>query len=524
MRTWIVSLVAICLLSAFGCGEEPRKKFAGPTSPNNVNNQNDVNNQNNGSPDMGMDQGVVEDDMSPPDNRVDLGPDDDDDDDGVPNAVDNCVLVANPQQLDTDLDSVGDACDNCPSVANVNQVDSDLDSVGDACEEPGYDPRRDRDGDGVIDTEDKCPDDFNSNLSDPDQDSIPNTCDNCPNTPNEPQVDSDGDGVGDACSPQPSGPECPLTLTAGLKPALHIIVDKSGSMSGDFTNSSRVKFDAQIAALTRAAPRLVSEFRLGISSFPGTANIFDPTCNGDEDLSMGSWSTNQVTNSLPGSPGGGSDVVGAMMNIIEENRFDDASDPLSASRPRHVLIFADNDSNGCRPEDEIAAAQQIASQTGATVHAIGLEQSNPEFQGSAATQTGGTFSYVTSETQIDAAITNALDAMVPTDSCTLSLSGPPEDPDRVWILNNGTPLSRSDYTVSGQAVTLTPTACQRVTPSNLDVFAGCAPTCQPATEVCDYEDNNCDGVVDEGCSQCTNEICNGTDDDCDGRIDEGCPA
>ncbi|MFL5319921.1 MAG: thrombospondin type 3 repeat-containing protein, partial [Myxococcaceae bacterium] len=69
------------------------------------------------------------------------------DGDGVVDAQDNCMNVANANQLDTDHDGKGDACDgdddndgkfdeddNCPLVANPAQTDTDHDGIGDACE------------------------------------------------------------------------------------------------------------------------------------------------------------------------------------------------------------------------------------------------------------------------------------------------------------------------------------------------------------------------------------------------------
>jgi hypothetical protein len=52
----------------------------------------------------------------------------------VGDLADNCVKVANADQVDTDGDGRGDACDNCSAVANAEQQDSDADSVGNSCD------------------------------------------------------------------------------------------------------------------------------------------------------------------------------------------------------------------------------------------------------------------------------------------------------------------------------------------------------------------------------------------------------
>jgi hypothetical protein len=133
----------------------------------------------------------------------------DDDCDGV---IDNGWLhdenengIADCLENDQDFDQIPDQFDNCPEDANSNQFDLDLDNIGDVC-----DP--DKDGDGVINDEDSCPEDKDPTLTDTDGDGAGDVCDpdmdndgvlneedNCPTVQNPSQDDLDGNGVGDAC-------------------------------------------------------------------------------------------------------------------------------------------------------------------------------------------------------------------------------------------------------------------------------------------------------------------------------------
>ena len=118
---------------------------------------------------------------------------------------DDCIEI-----LDTDYDGISDENDNCIDIANINQLDTDSDGLGDVCD-------TDDDGDGVIDSEDNCPLSANPDQLDTDGDGLGDTCDpdddadnvpdtedNCPLIPNSGQEDWDNDGVGDVCGdPKP---------------------------------------------------------------------------------------------------------------------------------------------------------------------------------------------------------------------------------------------------------------------------------------------------------------------------------
>ncbi len=111
----------------------------------------------------------------------------DSDGDGIPNDIDNCPTVFNPDQADTDQDGRGNACDddddndtvpdvqdNCPLTANANQSDLDGDGI------PGTQPALgDLFGGDVCDIDDdgdKFPDLLELFMG-------TNPRDPCPNTP-----------------------------------------------------------------------------------------------------------------------------------------------------------------------------------------------------------------------------------------------------------------------------------------------------------------------------------------------------
>ncbi|WP_054851091.1 collagen-binding domain-containing protein [Olleya sp. ITB9] len=152
----------------------------------------------------------------------------DTDQDGVADCVDNCPLIANPNQEDennngigdvceedtieevcdgidndndglidegfedTDQDGVADCVDNCPLIANPNQEDENNNGIGDVCEENTTEEvcdGIDNDNDGLID----------EGFEDTDQDGVADCVDNCPLIANPNQEDENNNGIGDVC-------------------------------------------------------------------------------------------------------------------------------------------------------------------------------------------------------------------------------------------------------------------------------------------------------------------------------------
>ncbi len=154
--------------------------------------------------------------------------------------------------VDTDRDTVADAIDNCKLVSNTDQLDTDRDGVGNVCDTtpsgtPVPSPTADTDGDGVVDVKDNCPKVRNAGQWDKDKDGIGNVCDtdyrplptgtttppigtvpkdtdgdkvadtvdNCPAISNATQTDTDKDGLGNVCDSTPNGTPTPTPTPGG---------------------------------------------------------------------------------------------------------------------------------------------------------------------------------------------------------------------------------------------------------------------------------------------------------------------
>lgn len=76
------------------------------------------------------------------------------DQDGVEDGVDNCIDVANAQQLDSDADGSGDACDaDYNNDGNVDDLDFELisNAFNSGVGMESYHPMFDHNSDGVVD-------------------------------------------------------------------------------------------------------------------------------------------------------------------------------------------------------------------------------------------------------------------------------------------------------------------------------------------------------------------------------------
>ena len=329
--------------------------------------------------------------LSPDPDKCQVNPTTDTDGDGVPDRDDNCPTVKNPTQADLDKDRRGDLCDNCLNRANYAQTDANNDGIGDACL-----MLPDRDADGLPDAKDNCIAVANLNQADADNDNVGDACDNCPNIKNSGQQDSDGDGRGDQCDDNdlPAANTCAEGTTQAnpVKPDLYFLLDRSWSMVLNMQAPTRL--DSLKAALdtlagTNAAPgSVISNFNVGIGVFPGAgqANSTQGSCNGVDLpvqlLTMGAYTPTMFRNAYAGLNANGftpTDI--ALASVRTKALYNLNNDPLSASRPKAVVLITDGEPNDCtlqgvnaptnRVGETVTQARKLAA-LGVPVYVLGF--------------------------------------------------------------------------------------------------------------------------------------------------------
>ena len=491
------------------------------------------------------------------------------DGDSVPNGVDNCFTEPNQDQRDADSDRVGDVCDNCPKTANRGQRDRDRDGEGDACEAgKSYDSDRDTDGDGVTDFNDNCRKTPNKMQADPDGDNVGTACDNCPQTANFDQANADGDEEGDACEPTPMGAGMVCKRKTSdfkqVKPNIYFVIDRSTSMKrGDGTGKTRMERAKN--GLDQIAAALHDKVRIGMSTYPcARANDACSKLN-KEFLAVGDHTKNKIvasyrsnyshgfcphgnTNNLPGldiETGGKhcTPTGSALKDVHKNKRHTDTSDPLSGKRAKAVVLITDGCGCGnCGPGEDTLANRWAGrmKKAGIPVYTVGFNSTCPELNDIAkagGTNAGGSGSgnpryySATNASQLAGVLSNISKQVI---SCSYTLKAPRQgiDPGKIWVKIDGSFVAPSEfsYDAKNKTLKLSKTACQKLQNARpgssmdpLEIVLGCPTQCQKSEEVCDYQDNDCDTQVDEGCEGCQPEQCDGMDNDCDGRTDEGCP-
>ena len=164
----------------------------------------------------------------------------DSDADGVADSVDNCTLVANPDQRDTDGDHYGNNCD--PDFDNNGIVNaSDLAFL--KSKVFTADPDADLNGDGVVNAADlaiikfmffKPPGPAAIVVAqDSDADGLADSIDNCTLVANPAQRDSDGDQYGNICDPDIDNNGIVNALDLALFKSKFFTADPDADFNGD---------------------------------------------------------------------------------------------------------------------------------------------------------------------------------------------------------------------------------------------------------------------------------------------------
>jgi hypothetical protein len=290
----------------------------------------------------------------------------------------------------------------------------------------------------------------------------------------DPQDPGGGPGDDDEFQDPPTCEQSvPIMLTSTEEPPdVLLVVDKSGSMAEPLDLSFQMKWDVMKGALRTLVEGHDLVIHFGLALYP----------TGD------ACAAGQVSVDI--APDNSGPIVGALDGIFLPDGATpthttlDAARTYFAGRPmnpngRYVVVATDGEPN-CGPagEDDPTETQSVSAVTALAAAGIktyvigfgaGLGAANPQLLTDMAVA-GGTTMYYQANSPADLAMAlNDISGQVIVPSCSFTLTTEPENPDRLAVSFNGTPVPRSpshatgwDYDAASNSITFYGASCDEL--------------------------------------------------------------